>query len=50
MMHDNAILHAVEYRPNPTTKEQETAMFLFLYEKGKYNQEKYYEALKPTFT
>ena len=46
----NAIFHVVEYRPLPETSEQQAGMFLFLYERGKYQEQPYWQKLKPTFT
>lgn len=47
---NNAILHAVEYRPLPETSEQQAGMFMFLYERGKYGETPYWQKFKPTFT
>ncbi len=49
----NVIFHAVEYRPNPGPEEgfRQAGMFVFLYERGKYLDDRpYHVALKPTFT
>ncbi len=48
---NNVILHVVEYRPLPEKDYQQAGMFVFLYERGKYLDDKpYSEALRPTFT
>ncbi len=46
----NAIFHAIEYRPLPETAEQQAGMYMFLYERGNYNNIPYWQKFKPTYT
>ncbi|MBI4145865.1 hypothetical protein HY489_00850 [Candidatus Woesearchaeota archaeon] len=47
---NNVILHVVEYRPLPEQPHQQAGMFLFLQERGTYEDKPYWKVLKPTFT
>jgi len=47
---NHAVFHVVEWRPTPVEEEQESKMFMFMYETGKYlDNRPYWKALKPEF-
>lgn len=51
---NNMIFHVMEYRPTPDCNKKGdpgcAGMFMFLFERGKYDGEPYWKALMPTFT